>query len=133
MNKQFNEQIRYWKITAERNWETTRSLFKLKHYDACLFFCHLAIEKILKGLVVKKTKQASPYTHDLERLALLANLVVSKNQLENLKIISEFNIVGRYDNIKYEFYKKCTKEYTEKYFKICEELYLWLKKQYQKK
>ncbi|MFH1233504.1 MAG: HEPN domain-containing protein [Patescibacteria group bacterium] len=81
MNKQLNEQIQYWKITAGRSWETARSLFKLKHYDACLFFCHLVIEKILKGLVVKKTKQAVSYTHDLEKLVLLANLAVSKNKL----------------------------------------------------
>ncbi|MBU2578508.1 HEPN domain-containing protein, partial [Patescibacteria group bacterium] len=84
MTKQLNEQILYWKTTAGRNWETACSLFKLKHYDACLFFCHLAIEKMLKGLVVKKTKQAAPYIHHLEKLAKLAELKLTEEQIENL-------------------------------------------------
>ncbi len=50
---QLDEQINYWKKSAERNWKTVLSLFKNKHYDACLFFCHLVIEKLLKGLAVK--------------------------------------------------------------------------------
>ena len=91
------------------------------------------IEKILKGLVVKKTKNHAPYTHDLERLVLLTNLSISKEQLQNLKIITEFNIAGRYDDTKSQFYKKCAQKYTEKYFEVCKELYLWLKKEFQKK
>jgi len=128
-----NEQINYWKKSAERNWETTLSLFGTKHYDACLFFCHLTLEKLLKGLAVKQTEQAIPHIHDLERLAELVKLNLTKKQIINLKIISEFNISGRYDNIKFAFYKKCSKKYTEKYFNISKELYLWLKKQYLKK
>ncbi|MFH1233664.1 MAG: HEPN domain-containing protein [Patescibacteria group bacterium] len=127
MNK-LNEQINYWEKSAERNWETALSLFKTKHYDACLFFCHLAIEKLLKGLVVGQTKKAAPYTHYLEELAKLIKLDLTKEQINNLKIITDFNIAGRYDDAKFAFYKKCTKKYTEKYLNISEELYLWLKK-----
>ncbi len=130
---QMNEQINYWKKSAERNWATVLSLFKTKHYDACLFFCHLTIEKLLKGLVVEYTKKPAPYTHYLEELAKLIKLDLTKEQINNLKIITNFNIAGRYDDAKFAFYKKCTKKYTEKYFKICEELYLCLKKQYLKK
>lgn len=43
-----NKQITYWKKSAERDWQTALDLFKTKHYDACLFFCHLALEKFLK-------------------------------------------------------------------------------------
>ncbi|MEK7202988.1 MAG: HEPN domain-containing protein [Patescibacteria group bacterium] len=130
---QFNEQINYWKKSAERNRETSLSLLKGKHYDACLFFCHLTIEKLLKGLAIKQTKKAAPFTHYLEELAKLTKLDLTKEQINNLKIITDFNIAGRYDDAKFAFYKKCTKKYTEKYFKICEELYLCLKKQYLKK
>ncbi|MFH1838293.1 MAG: HEPN domain-containing protein [Candidatus Kuenenbacteria bacterium] len=129
---EFNEQINYWKKSAERNWKTALSLFKTKHYDACLFFCHLTIEKLLKGLVVEQTKTAAPYIHNLEKLSKFAELKLTKEQIETLKIIVNFNIAGRYDDEKFAFYKKCTKKYTEKYLKICEELYLCLKKEYQK-
>ena len=97
------------------------------------FFGHLALEKLLKGLIVKQTKKAAPYIHDLERLALLANLEFSEEQIKYLRIITEFNIAGRYKEIKYNFYKKCTKKYTEKYLKVVKNLFLWTKKEYQKK
>ena len=48
-------QIEYWRLSAERNWKTSLGLLKLKHYDACLFFCHLTLEKTLKGLAAQKT------------------------------------------------------------------------------
>lgn len=127
------KQIVYWKKSAEHNWKTAIDLFKTKHYDACLFFCHLALEKILKGLAVDFTSKPAPYIHDLEKLALMARLPISKEQSEYLKTITRFNIGGRYDDEKLAFYKSCTKEYAEKYLNISNELRLWLKKQYRKK
>ena len=128
-----NKQIDYWKKSAEHNWKTALDLLKTKHYDACLFFCHLTLEKILKGLVVERTNKPAPYIHDLERLALVAEIPISKEQSKYLKIITRFNIGGRYDDEKLAFYKSCAKEYAEKYLSISNELKLWLKKQYQKK
>ena len=127
------DQISYWKDTASHDWETALSLFKSKRYDACLFFCHLAIEKILKGLVVEKTKESPPYTHNLAHLAEIAGVSATEEQMKGLAEIATFNISGRYDNIKRAFYKKCTKEYTEKNLKKAQQLYLWLKKQFPKK
>lgn len=133
MPPSFKRQINYWKTSADRNWETTLSLFRTKHYDGCLFFCHLVIEKKLKGLVVIHTKKTAPYIHHLEKLARLAELDLTEKQVENLRIITNFNVAGRYDDAKLDFYKRCTKEYTKKYLKISKELYLWLKEKYQKK
>lgn len=123
-----NKQITYWKKSTERDWQTALDLFKTKHYDACLFFCHLTLEKFLKSLVVKTTNEPAPYIHDLTKLANLASLDLSAEQIKNLKTINQFNIAGRYDNIKHEFYKLCTKEYADKYLAITQTLYLWLKK-----
>ncbi len=128
-----DKQINYWKESAEHNRKTALDLFKTRHYDACLFFCHLALEKLLKGLVVELTKEPAPYVHDLEKLALIAELPISKEQSEYLKTITRFNIGGRYDDEKLAFYKSCTKEYAEKYLNVSNDLRLWLKKQYRKK
>ena len=79
------------------------------------FFCHLSLEKLLKGLIVKILEKPASYIYDLDWLARLAQLDLSKKQSENLKIITDFNIAGRYNDEKLEFYKKCTKKYAEKY------------------
>ncbi len=125
-----SKQINYWKASAKRDNETARSLFELKRYDMCLFLCHLAIEKLLKGLVVSSTKEPAPYSHDLERLALLAGIELSDKNKTDLKEISSFNIAGRYDDYKHSFYKKCTPPYAKKYLAKTNKLFLWLEQKY---
>ncbi len=126
-------QAEYWKLSAERNWRTAMDLFKTKHYDACLFFCHLTLEKSLKALVIRTTNQSAPYIHNLERLANLAKLSLSTEQILQLRVITTFNIAGRYDEEKLAFYKKCSQGFTNKHLQIAKKLYLWLKGEYLKK
>lgn len=125
--------INYWKISARRSWKTALDLYKTKHYDACLFFSHLAIEKSLKGLIVKRTHKTPPYIHDLARLANLAKIDLLDKQIQELRTITTFNIASRYDEVKLAFYKRCTPKFTKKYLTISRRWYLWLKKEFQKK
>lgn len=125
--------VEYWKREAAQSFETSQYLYRGKRYSDCLFFCHLTLEKILKGLLVEKTKKHAPYIHELDSLAEVTKLDLSDEQLQNLKIITTFNIQARYDNIKFSFHKRCTSDYTKKYLEITHQLYLWLKKQFPKK
>lgn len=120
--------ISYWQRSAKRSWETTYDLYRAKRYDACLFFCHLTIEKTLKALAVLHTRRAAPYTHNLIILARVANIALSHAQEELLRTITTFNISGRYDDYKFQFYKKATLRYTKRYLDATNEFYLWLQK-----
>ena len=122
--------IKYWLTTAEHNYGTAKFLLKGERHPECLFFCHLMIEKNLKALIVQRTKTHAPYTHKLVDLARLAKIDLSTEQIDALTIITEFNIAARYNEFKFDFYKRCTKAYTKKYFLISKKLYLWLKKQF---
>ncbi|MBU3924590.1 hypothetical protein KJ854_01495 [Patescibacteria group bacterium] len=84
-------------------------------------------------MIVKTAKKPAPYVHDLEKLALLASLEFDEVKAIELRVITDFNIAGRYKEAKFAFYKKCDKKYTEKHLKIIKELFLWLEKKYQKK
>ncbi|MBM2814139.1 MAG: hypothetical protein HW421_901 [Ignavibacteria bacterium] len=121
------EQIEYWVKTAEHDFKTASGLLEIKHYDWCLFVCHLVLEKILKAHYVKTTGNSPPRIHDLVRLAEFSKLQLSNEQNEILERANYFNISGRYPDEKLEFYKTCTEEYTLKNFKEIEFLYLWLK------
>ncbi|MFH1030421.1 MAG: HEPN domain-containing protein [bacterium] len=125
--------VEYWAETAEYNLGTAEFLFKGQRYPECLFFCHLTLEKMLKALVVKKIKEHAPYIHNLVALAKKAGVELSSEQIDRLTTITEFNIAGRYRAEKYNFYKKSTKGYTEKYFKITKDFYIWLNKKLQEK
>ncbi|MEA2097819.1 MAG: HEPN domain-containing protein [Patescibacteria group bacterium] len=133
IDKKLQEQIDYWRKSGKENLDAAQVLFTSKHYDSALFFGHLTLEKMLKGLTVIATKKPALYIHDLEKLALIANLEFDEDRAIYLRSISDFNIAGRYKEIKFDFYKKCDKKYTEKHLKIIKELFLWLEKEYPKK
>jgi len=104
--------------------DIAKSLLKSGKCDACMFFCHLALEKSLKGLLTHKTRRTPPFSHDLTGLALSAGIRINKEQTRELKTITGFNIAARYDNVKKDFYKMCTREYAKKYFDLTKK---WLK------
>jgi len=120
--------VNYWLKSAERNLSAAKDLYKTKHYVECLFFCHLAIEKVLKALVVKNTDKAPLPIHHLPELSKKTGIKFSEKELILLEKINEFNIRARYDNYKFKFYKKATKKYTQKYLQKVEELFQCLKK-----
>jgi HEPN domain-containing protein len=125
--------FKYWTRLSDEKWKTAQALMKSKRYADALFFCHLRLEAILKGRVVLNTRKPVPYIHDLSKLANISGLDFNKDHVGTLDEITTFNIKGRYDNYKYNFYKKATKAYAKKYFEITKELRLWAKKNIQKK
>jgi len=62
--------VSYWLESAEYDFDTAESLFQIEKYPYALFFGHLALEKLLKALVVKTTRQHAPYTHSLPLLGI---------------------------------------------------------------
>jgi|SRR3989338_3289208 len=122
--------ISYWLTTADEDFETAEELFKLKKYHHSLFFCHTALERLLKGLIFKKTHSHALPIHNLVKLSQQAQLKLTPQIQLDFDEITTWNIRARYDNIKREFYKKATKEFTLIWLEKIKELFLWLKNQY---
>lgn len=61
--------ISYWFGGAKYDLGVANAMFKTKKYPYALFMGHLAIEKLLKALVVKYTKKHAPFSHSLPYLA----------------------------------------------------------------
>ena len=80
--------VEYWKVTAEHDYKTMLGLFKIKRYSDSLFFGHIVLEKILKALVVRETKDDAPKIHNLVRLAELAKLDLPKEKMEYLNTVN---------------------------------------------
>lgn len=123
------EVIKYWLSSAKDDFKTAEVLFRSKRYHHCLFFCHLFLEKTLKALVVRVTDQSPPWTHDLLKLTKLSKISLSSSLKKEIREINSFNIRARYNDVKFKFYQKATKTYTEKYYQRCQEIYQWFKKQ----
>jgi HEPN domain-containing protein len=97
-----NKQIDYWLNGAVNDIDTAEILIAGKKYIEGLFFCHLSIEKIFKALVVKKTIQLAPKTHNLNYLCELAGIEVSVENALFMSVLMKYQLEGRYP----EYYPK---------------------------
>lgn len=66
-------------------------------------------------------------THDLLKLASESDLDIKETMKEDMREISRFNIVARYDDYKFSMHKKADKKFTGIYFQKAKEIYKWLK------
>jgi HEPN domain-containing protein len=122
-SKGYKKLVDYWQKTAEHDYETMKSLFAGKRYDASLFFGHIVLEKIFKAAVANATKDHAPYTHNLIKLAEVSKIELDEKELNLLKEVNDFNIEARYPEQKLQFYNLCNKKYAEKYIKEIDKLY----------
>lgn len=121
--------VKYWVETSDKDFKTMKNLFNSRDYNWSLFLGHLVIEKLLKALFVKKNEKHATFSHDLLRIVKNCNFSLDETKEDWLDVITTFNINVRYDNYKQEFFRLCTKEYTEIWIKNIKELRRWLKEQ----
>ncbi len=126
--KDVTKVVKYWLEAAVHDLEMAASLFRTGKYDYCLFLCHLALEKILKALVARITKEHPPFTHNLLYLAGKADIHLSKTQIELLDQVNRFNMEARYPEDLKAFYKKANRSYAKKYLEATREIYKWFRK-----
>lgn len=119
--------VKYWLDGAEYDMGVARAMFKSKKYPYALFMGHLALEKLLKALVVKTTQKHAPYTHSLDKLAKKIKINVPKQTQIKLREFMEFHFEARYPDEQKAFYKKCNRSYTKDKFQEIKEIFEWLK------
>lgn len=119
--------VLYWLGGAKYDLSVANTLFKTKKYPYALFMGHLALEKLLKAIVVKYTKSHAPFSHSLAYLAEKSGIKIPEPLLIKLREFMEFHFESRYPDTNKEFYNKCTKGYTAAKLKEIKEVYKWLK------
>jgi len=90
------KQVEYWFTSANDDFESAKLLISNNRFLHGLFFCHLVIEKAIKAIVVKQTKEIAPRTHNLLYLSDLANLTFSEDDDIFLGILMKYQLQGRY-------------------------------------
>jgi HEPN domain-containing protein len=118
----------YWLESSEYDLDTGATLLRSKKFPYALFFGHLAIEKLLKAMVVKRTGDHAPFSHSLGMLASRTGVEFPKEIMDQLAEFMEFHTEARYPDAKMEFYHKCTKEFAQSKFREIKKVYKWLRK-----
>ncbi|RMD92539.1 MAG: HEPN domain-containing protein [Calditrichaeota bacterium] len=126
------EHIAYWRTLAERDLGVARDfLAAQKNLHYCLYFGHMSLEKLLKGLVVQATGKTPPKIHNLLILAEKAQLPLDDEKHKLLDLFNSFNLEARYPDYKLSFYRKCTPSFTREQMRLVEEVYQWLETKFQ--
>ena len=90
------KQIAFWRRNAEVDIQVARENYENKRYPYAMFLAHLALEKILKSLVVKATKGIPPRIHNLTTLAEKAGLSLDQETMTFLSAMDHYQMAGRY-------------------------------------
>ncbi|MBX7235509.1 MAG: HEPN domain-containing protein [Caldilineales bacterium] len=90
------KQVAYWRNGALSDWEAAQVLLRRQLVRQGLFLLHLALEKALKAHVCRQTNDLAPRIHDLAKLAHLARLSLSEEQLDVLADANPFDFESLY-------------------------------------
>jgi hypothetical protein len=122
------KEIAYWRNLAFMDLQFASRLIEREEEETlyCLFFLHLALEKIFKAHIVKQTKQLPLKTHNLLLLAEIGKVKLSEEQNDFCGRINLYNIESRYPNL---FIPSATLQKAKEYFEQTKEILEWLVRQ----
>jgi len=122
------KEIAYWHRLALKDLQFASRLIAREEEETlyCLFFLHLALEKIFKAHIVKQTKQLPLKTHNLLLLAEIGRVNLSEEQNDFCGRINLYNIESRYPNL---FIPSPTLQKAKEYFEQTKEILEWLVRQ----
>ena len=119
------EEYENWLEQAKADLTTAKNSNNSKDFYASCFWSQQAVEKSLKSLIIKKTKEL-PKIHDLVILSRLA--VLPQNFKEKVKLFSGVHIETRYGIIGNIIPAKNFKEKdSSKFLEVAKEVLEWVK------
>ncbi len=118
--------VNHWQVTSLEDYNTMIDLYNSKTYHWSLFVGHISTEKLLKAYYVRVKKKHAPPIHNLYRLAEISEIEITDEYADWLDTITSFNISARYDDFKREFFKQCTREYTDLWIGKIKLLRAWI-------
>ncbi len=124
-----NQVVALWLERAEYDWETATLMMSHGRYLYVAFMCQQAIEKILKGLIQKKTDKLPPYTHNLVALAESCSASFSEEQLDFLALLTRYYLNTRYPDYKQKLVKEMNRNKAGEILRKSEDIYQCLKKE----
>lgn len=122
------KEIENWWKQSDRDLETAEYNLVGKRYEASVFFCHQAVEKALKALLMEKEKVPDISTHSL---LVLGKKVGLPSELHSfLMELAPQYVLTRYPDASneapFELFDEKRAEYV---FGKAEEVIVWIKKQ----
>ena len=121
-----SDATKFWREEASEAFRTSEVLRRRRRHVHALFFRHLALEKLLKGLIVARAKTTPPPIHNLLKLAEFSGIDLTDASRDALIEVNAFNLEARYDDFKRTFKHKARGGQLTRWYKQSRETYRWL-------
>jgi HEPN domain-containing protein len=118
-----------WIMQAEYDLGTAQAMFEAERYIYCVYMCHLAVEKILKAIVVETTKETPPKTHNLIYLLKLCKVKLSESQVRFITRLNTAAVATRYPDELKMLIEQYSPAVAESYLKNARDVVKCLKQQ----
>lgn len=122
-----NQDVKYWLDLSQYDIDTAKAMFKSGRYLYVLFTSQQAVEKILKAIIVLKTKKFPPRIHDLIKLVNLAEVKLDIEQKQFLAKLNFYYLETRYPEQIIDLSKDISNDMAKVYLEKSEEILNWLK------
>lgn len=116
-----------WIASAEYDLETARHMLATRRYIYVVFFCHLALEKMLKAHVAEVTQAVPLKTHDLGTLIRVSGLQLPQLHLALIGTLNSASVPTRYPDDLQKLLGVYTQQTVEGFLERTEELMQWLR------
>lgn len=115
--------INYWRTGSDEDWEMVEIAMEKGKIRHGLFFLHLAMEKLIKAHVMRKTAELPPRIHNLVRLMACASIPLDQTQENILQVLNKYCMEGRYAN---DVDPAPTRQRAMEILKLIQEMRTWL-------
>lgn len=122
-------EVREWLDQAEYDFSTAKAMFRARKYLYMIYMCQLALEKLLKAVVILQTGEAPPKTHKLLLLAKLAQVNLPDGHLEFLGTLDAIGSGARYPKDLAAARKAYPRKVAQEYLARTKEIMEWVKKE----
>jgi HEPN domain-containing protein len=102
-------------------------MLTIGRYIYVVFFCHLALEKMLKAHVAEVTQSTPARTHDLIYLVKTSGLSLPQSHLEFIGKINNASIPTRYPDDLQRTLRDYPEPIVRGYLRQTEEVFQWLR------
>ena len=87
----------HWAAQADYDLSVADLLYQQGVYRYCVFFCHLALEKRLKAILLERTGRSEPqYTHNLRTLVRGVRANLPPGYYDFVVGMTDHSVVARY-------------------------------------
>ena len=118
-----------WYFQSDYDLETAFDMFKSGRYVYSIFMCHLSLEKVLKGLLVKTKGEYPSKSHSLIYFVEKLELKMEDSMYEFLFMLNKISVPTRYPEDLRKLVAAYSKERTDNILNRTKEIQLWIKQQ----